>query len=235
MNILVLNGSPKKKSDTMCLTNSFLAGLKAAAIASSAETDLHLKIINVIEKRINPCLGCFGCWQKNDARCVQNDDLNSILEDIIACDVMVWSFPLYCYGMPSHLKAVLDRMIPLIKMSMRMEPDGRVVHETLVDLTTKKFVVIVGCGFPNWEGNFEPLIGQCRNFFGSNLTMLCIPETPMLNVPQAQPLTAPLLSKMSDAGGEFYRDGSLSSDTVAAVQMPMMPNEQYVQVVNTQA
>lgn len=52
MNVLVLNGSPKKQSDTMVLTNSFLKGFGS---------EHKIDIINVIEKKINPCKGCFAC------------------------------------------------------------------------------------------------------------------------------------------------------------------------------
>ena len=30
-----------------------------------------------------------------------------ILEEILASDLLIWSFPLYCYGMPAPLKALL--------------------------------------------------------------------------------------------------------------------------------
>lgn len=222
MNVLVLNGSPKTNSDTMHLTRAFLAGLGGDA-----------KIINVIEKDIAPCTGCFGCWAQQQGRCVIGDDQNGILADMIDSDVIVWSFPLYYYGMPSHLKAVLDRTIPLAKMSMK-EVDGRVVHDSLVDMSAKKYVVITGCGFPNWDGNFDGLKQQCRQAFGEELTMVCVPETPMLNVPSAAPLTAPLLERFRAAGAEFAASGSLAPETVAALEIPMLPNEIYIQIVNSQ-
>ena len=43
MKILVLNGSPRKRSDTMVLTNSFLSGIK-----SVNRDDINIEIINVI-------------------------------------------------------------------------------------------------------------------------------------------------------------------------------------------
>ena len=59
MKILVLNGSPKQKSDTFRMTDAFLKGLNRAQ-----ENEVH--IINVIDRKISPCRGCFGCWQKLD-------------------------------------------------------------------------------------------------------------------------------------------------------------------------
>ena len=56
MNILVLNGSPKQKSDTMRLTKSFLDGILS-------EKACDTEIIDVIKKEIRPCTGCFACWK----------------------------------------------------------------------------------------------------------------------------------------------------------------------------
>lgn len=227
MKILVLNGSPKSKSDTMCLTNAFVDG-----IVSSSEH--QLEIINVIEKEIKPCKGCFACWQLRNGKCIQNDDQNAILDKIVDADIIIWSFPLYGYGIPSHLKAVCDRTIPLSKMSMK-EENGVVCHDTLIDMSAKHYVVISGCGFPNWNGNFDALKLQCANMFGSNLTMVCVPETPMLNEPSAQPLAKPLLEKFAKAGQEYIENLKLSEKTVAALETPMLPNEIYIQIVNQKA
>lgn len=227
MKILILNGSPKAKSDTMHLTNAFLDG-----IANRGEH--QIEIINVIEKEIKPCLGCFACWKIQNGKCVQNDYQNEILGKIIESNVIILSFPLYCYGMPSHLKAVIDRIIPLSKMSMK-EENGIVSHDTLIDLSKKHFAVISGCGFPNWSGNFDAVRIQCRNMFGNNLTTICVPETPMLNEPTAEPLTKPLLEKFAKAGEEYAENLKLSEETVAMLETPMLPNEIYIQIVNQNA
>ena len=158
MKILVLNGSPKKKSDTMRLTDAFLKGL-------NKNSEHEVNIINVIDKDITPCRGCFGCWRNLDGHCVMQDDQNAILDLYRSSDVIIWSFPLYCYSMPSHLKAVLDRTIPLIQMKMVQLPDGTVRHEPLADFSKIHTLVICGCGFPNWEGNFNAMKLMCKNCF----------------------------------------------------------------------
>lgn len=224
MKILVLNGSPKKNSDTMRLTNAFLEGIKQ-------DKDNSVEIINVIEKEIKPCLGCFACWKNQNGKCVQNDDQNAILSKIIESDIIVWSFPLYCYSMPSHIKAVIDRIIPLSKMSMK-EENGIVRHDTVIDLSAKRYVVISGCGFPNWSGNFDGLRIQCNNMFRNNLTMICVPETPMLNVPEAATLTTPLLEKFVFAGEEYAENLCLSEYSINSLETPMLPNDVYIQIVN---
>ena len=44
--------------------------------------------------------------------------------------------------------------------------------------------MICGCGFPDWEGNFESLKLMCRLCFRTP-EMVLVPETPMLNVAAA--------------------------------------------------
>ena len=224
MRILVLNGSPKKKSDTFRLTEAFLRGLN--------KDDAHeVNVIDVIDKDIAPCRGCFGCWQNMDGHCVIDDDQNGILDLYRTSDVIIWSFPLYCYGMPSHLKAVLDRTIPLIKMKMVQDEDGTVRHEALADFSKIHTVVICGCGFPDWDGNFESLRLQCRQCFRDPVTVF-VPEAPMLNVPQAAPLAEPLLARFKRAGEEFASSLTLSSETIAGLEAPMIPKEAYINIVN---
>lgn len=223
MNILVLNGSPKAQSDTLRMTRHFLAGI-------CEKTPCEVKQADVIKKDIQPCLGCFGCWQKGDGKCVQQDDQNEILADILWADLIIWSFPLYCYGMPSHLKAVQDRTIPLLRLRMK-EQHGKVQHETLYDLSQKHFVVICGAGFPDWEGNFDGIRMQCRNSFG-HLTMICVPEAPLLNIPAARPVAEALLERFRLAGQEYAAARALSPETVKGLETPMIPKEDYLRGVN---
>ncbi len=224
MRILVLNGSPKAKSDTFRLTDAFLKGMNRVC-----RHEVH--IVSVIDKKIAPCRGCFGCWQWGDGHCVMNDDQNDILDLYRKADVIIWSFPLYCYGMPSHLKAVLDRTIPLVKMTMVQQPDGTVRHEPLVDFSRVHTLVICGCGFPDWEGNFDSLKLLCKTCFG-NPDMVCVPETPLMNVPEAAIVADPLLKRFEEAGAEYAGRLTLSPQTVAALEAPMIPAEEYIRNVN---
>ncbi len=224
MKILVLNGSPKKKSDTFRLAEAFLKGMNR-----KEQHEVH--VVNVIEKKIAPCRGCFGCWQRGDGHCVIPDDQNGILDLYRAADVIIWSFPLYCYAMPSHLKAVLDRTIPLVRMNMVQEQDGAVRHEALADFSRIHKLVICGCGFPDWDGNFDGLRAMCRVCFGEP-DMVCVPEAPLLNIPEAAPVADPLLRRFEEAGAEYAASLALSPATVAALETPMIPKEEYIRHVN---
>ena len=219
MKILVLNGSPKVKSDTMVLTNAFLRGIE--------KNDCHdISVMNIFEKKIAPCRGCFGCWQLKNKHCVIDDDQNRILDLYPEMDLIIWSFPLYCYGMPSHIKAVLDRTIPLNQMKMEIV-DGRTRHLPMVDFSKIHTVVISGCGFPNYEHNFEGLSRQCDLCFG-NLTKIFVPETPLLNIPEAKPVADLKIAAFECAGAEYAEKFSLASETIENLQSLMISKEEYI-------
>ena len=224
MKILVLNGSPKKKSDTMRLTRAFLEGM-------DKDKKHEVRIVDVIDKQIAPCHGCFLCWQKKDCHCVIDDDQNTILDLYKEVDIIIWSFPLYSYAMPSHLKAVLDRTLPLTSMTMVQMEDGTIRHETVVDFSKKHTLVISGCGFPDWNGNFEGLRIMCRNCFG-NPDMVFVPEAPLLNVPQAAVVADPLLKRFTKAGEEYAEKLTLSEQTISELERPMISMEDYLRNVN---
>lgn len=168
MKILVFNGSPKKKkSDTMHITRAFLEGMKEAG-----PQEIHT--IDVIDQHIGFCRGCFVC-KRNGGRCVIDDDMGELLEQILSSEVLLFSFPLHSYGMPAALKNLIDRMLPLSAMTMA-EVNGRYVHVGQRDYSHLRYLMICGCGFPNSRRNFEPAVRQFELLFPNNHTILTVPE-----------------------------------------------------------
>lgn len=224
MKVLVLNGSPKVKSDTMHITDAFLTGL-------NEENTCEIRIRHIIKMDIKPCKGCFACWQGDTAKCIQQDDMKSILEDMTWADLIIWSFPLYCYGMPAHLKAVCDRTLPLAKLEM-VEQEGRTYHKSKVDFSKKRYVMISGCGFPNLEKNFEPAILQFKICFGVDVDVICISEAPLFSAPEAKVVTEPKLQKIREAGRKLYSTGKIPEELINELARPMIPNKNYIRIVN---
>ena len=177
MKILVLNGSPKReKSDTMHITRAFLDGMKEAA-----PQEVH--IVDIIDKHIEYCTGCFTC-KRNGGECIHNDDMKELLSEVLESDLLLFSYPLYCYGMPAPLKAFADRTMPLSSMAMKKQGD-RYVHVGQADFSHLRYMMICGCGFPNSKQNFEPAVMQFKLMFPNNHTIITVPEGPMFNAPEA--------------------------------------------------
>lgn len=69
---------------------------------------------NAAQLQFTPCTGCFGCWVKTPGRCVFHDDLEPVLADTIAADILLVVAPVYDGFLPAIIKMCFDRMIPLL-------------------------------------------------------------------------------------------------------------------------
>ena len=224
MKILVFNGSPKREqSDTMHITRAFLEGMQAAG-----EQKIH--IIHVIDRHIEPCTGCFACMH-NGGSCVHNDDMRGILDEILESDLLIWSFPLYCYGMPAPLKALLDRTLPLSSMAMRKVGD-RYEHVEQADFSRLRYLMICGCGFPNSRHNFEPAVAQFRLCFPGRHPVITVPESPMFSAPEAAVVTEPRLALVRKAGEQYAHKREIAPELLEEIGSPMIPEEQYAAMLS---
>ena len=225
MKILVFNGSPKKeKSDTMHICRAFLDGMNEAG-------ENEIKIINVVDKHIEYCKGCFTC-KKNGGDCVIDDDMRKLLDEILESDLLIFSYPLYAYGMPAPLKVVIDRTMPLSSLAMKKVGD-RYLHVGQADFSRLRYIMICGCGFPNSKNNFEPAVAQFKLCFPNNHTIITVPESPMFNAPEAAEVTVPRLALVKKAGEQFAKAGDIDKALLSEICSPMIPEDVYAQIVNS--
>ena len=209
----------------MHITRAFLEGMQ-----ETATQDIH--VIDVIDRHIEYCTGCFAC-KRNGGTCIHNDDMKAILNEILESDLLLFSFPLYSYGMPAPLKALLDRTMPLSSMAMQKVGD-RYEHVGQADFSRLRYLMICGCGFPNSKHNFEPAVAQFKQCFPRNHTIITIPESPMFNAPEAKIVTEPRLELVRQAGKQFAETGEINTALLAEIGSPMIPEEQYAAIVNGQ-
>lgn len=99
--VLILSGSPRKggNSDTLC--EQFRRG---CIDAGTPVTKIDLR-----EKDIRFCKACYACRQLG--RCVQQDDMNEIAQQMVAADVIVLATPVYFYSMAGQVKTLIDRCL----------------------------------------------------------------------------------------------------------------------------
>ena len=224
MKVLVLNGSPKRDgSDTMHITRAFLDGMRDVA-------EQDVRTIHVIDQHIEYCTGCFACM-RNGGTCIHDDDMRSILGEILDSDLLLFSFGLYCYGMPAPLKALMDRTLPLSSMEMARVGD-RYEHVGQADFDHLHYIMVCGCGFPNSSHNFEPAVAQFKLMFPANHTIVTVPESPMFNAPEAAVVTGPRLELVRKVGRQYTETGAIDEALLAEIGSPMIPEETYAAIVN---
>ena len=108
MNILIINGSPRKGGNTDLLVEAFVKG---------ASQKHHVEVVSVRDYKVNPCMGCNACFMSKDNTCAQKDDMAMIYEKMAHADMLVIASPVYFYGLSAQLKAVIDRCHNLIRDS----------------------------------------------------------------------------------------------------------------------
>ena len=103
--ILVLAGSARKGGNS---------GRMAQAFAEAAQAKGHeVRLIETAKLKLNFCHACETCYKTGKA-CSFDDDFNTIADDILAADALVFACPVYWYSVPSQLKAVIDKMFSFV-------------------------------------------------------------------------------------------------------------------------
>ena len=223
MSILVLNGSPKADaSNTMKLTHAFLEGL----IRKDVE------IINIAKMNIQPCRGCFACWEKTPGKCCIADDMQNLFQKLLKAELIIWSFPLYYFGVPSQTKAFMDRQLPVNMPYITEGEDGRPKHPSRFDLSEKKHILISTCGFFTTEKNFEALVKQFDIMLADKYVKILCPQGELFRIPQLTERTNEYLSLVKQAGEEYGSGGCFSAETERKLAEPLFEKNAFMEMSN---
>jgi multimeric flavodoxin WrbA len=73
----------------------------------STDKDVVIEKIALTDADINPCKGCNACEKLN--KCVQRDGMDVYHDKIVDADIILLSSPIFCMGVASQVKALIDR------------------------------------------------------------------------------------------------------------------------------
>lgn len=102
LKVLGIRGSPRRGGNSDQLLDWFLSG-----VVGKDEVD----VLTPSQLRIHFCRGCRYC--ESTGFCVIKDDMTEIMAKLLAADRVVVSTPVFFYGLPASLKALVDRVQPL--------------------------------------------------------------------------------------------------------------------------
>lgn len=224
MNILAINGSPKgERSNTWLLTSAFLRGITAREKSACGQTPA-VETLHVAKLDIKPCLGCFSCWSKTPGTCCLHDDMQAIIEKILWANVIIWSFPLYYFGLPGPLKNLIDRQLPMSLPFMSVEAQNG-GHPSRYDMSGKRTVVISTCGFYTAKGNYSGVTDLFNRLCGKGgYTALFCGQGELFRVKELAERTDEYLSQVEKAGEEFV-DGGITGETRAKLDQDLFPRD----------
>lgn len=224
MNILAINGSPKgERSNTWRLTSAFMKGMGAPEKNACAQAP-SIEVLCIGDLDIKPCLGCFSCWSKTPGACCLRDDMQATIDKMLWADVIIWSFPLYYFGVPGPLKNLIDRQLPMSLpfMSAESETGG---HPSRYDMSAKRTVVISTCGFYTAQGNYDCVTGLFDRLCGQGgYTALFCGQGELFRVKELSERTDEYLSWVKKAGEEFASDG-ITKKTRAQLNQNLFPRD----------
>lgn len=235
MKVLLINGSMRgNSSSSLKVARAFTDGI---VLANGAE-NTEVTQINLREKNIEHCYGCFCCWKVKRGECIIHDDMDELRRLVMESDVIIESFPLYFFGMPSKMKAFMDRMISYVSEYRAVNGDeatGRFLHEMRYeDLLKKKLVLVSTCGYEETVDCYDSVITQFDRICGeNNYTKVFAPQGGMLAEKTFEKKVERYLIKFTDAGKEFVANGGfLSKETEKKLQIPMLGHNTFAQAIN---
>lgn len=105
-NVVVISSSPRKgqNSDTLC--DEFVKG------AIDGGNSVKKYFLEDIE--FSSCKACYAC-KTPEMKCIQDDGIAPILEDMLKADVIVYATPVYYFEMCGTLKMFFDRCYPIFR------------------------------------------------------------------------------------------------------------------------
>ena len=138
MNILSLNGSPRRKGNTSLLLEELLRGAR----------DSGAQVEEIIAEEVNLkyCKGCLRCNLLK--RCaMKGDDWETLSSKILCADVLIFASPIYFHHLTAPLKKILDRF----RSFLHVQITEHVLKHTTWHKWNKHFVLLLCLGSSNDE------------------------------------------------------------------------------------
>ncbi|MCP3925284.1 MAG: hypothetical protein GY714_22145 [Desulfobacterales bacterium] len=227
MKVIAINSSPRigGHSKTEMMLNSLVHGMRNAGA--------EVEIINLRDKKINNCIGCFTCWSKTPGKCIHKDDMTKeIFPKWTEADLVVHATPLYNHTMNSTMSTLMERFLPAIQPFFEEDEDGKTFHP--LRSKVPKAVWLSVCGFPE-DSEFKT--------FSTYLKSLTRKEAPIVAEifrADAESLVNHLytdklkdvLDATSKAGMELVASGKITKDTMSRIKQPLHNPQRFAKLGN---
>jgi multimeric flavodoxin WrbA len=149
--VLAFAGSPRRHGNSETLLDWVLEGM-------NADPDVVIEIVALTDANINPCKGCNACEKLN--KCVQRDGMDIYHDKIVAADVILLSSPIYCMGIASQAKALIDRA-----QVFRSRKYVLKLPIVPAERKGKRLGVFLSSAGQNWDHVFEAAIPSVKCFY----------------------------------------------------------------------
>ncbi len=102
MNVIAINGSPRKEGNTFYALTGVGRQLQEAGI--------NFEILQIGNQPIRGCMACGACAKNRDEKCsITTDSVNESIQSMKEADGLILASPVYFAGIAGTLKCFLDR------------------------------------------------------------------------------------------------------------------------------
>lgn len=112
MKIALLNGNPDEKNHAF---EAYLTGL-----SEQLNQNHEVNRIQLRDKKISYCIGCWSCWVKTPGTCFAKDDSHEVCKAVIQSDLVLFASPVIMGFTSALLKKTQDKLIPLVHPYIEM-------------------------------------------------------------------------------------------------------------------
>lgn len=226
---LAFSCSPRgEKGATDLLLGSFLDGYR--------EAGAEAQVLNPYKTNIEPCRGCFRCWTRTPGKCVIDDDMKVVLEQMQRADVVVFATPVYHFTMSEGMKRLLERTMPLLEPKLSVGPDGTATHAR-IGPRGQRAVLLSACGFPGMEV-FVPLratfaaICKMMEWRPAGEVFRTMSGLLLSRDKKAQESSLGYLQMVKIAGARMAEGRSIDAQYRSYLEQELLPLEEYYRLVN---
>lgn len=145
--VVFIQGSPRKKGNTMALAGAARQALSDLGVASDVIDAPRL------EFKHPGCVACYKCQRSPEYGCHVDDDLARAVKSLADYDAVVLATPIYWFSYPAQVKMLIDRMFSLVKFGEN--------HEFFSPLNGKP-MALLATGGGQLENNLQELEKQWR-------------------------------------------------------------------------
>ncbi len=106
MNVIAVNGGPRKDWNTGTMLKSALEGAESVGART--------KLVHLYDLTYKGCTSCFSCKRKGNTcggLCAMSDDLRAILEEVLESDVLLLGSPVYFGDVTGEMRSFLERLL----------------------------------------------------------------------------------------------------------------------------
>ena len=226
MRILAFNSSPRSsdRSKTELMLNHLVEGMRNAGA--------DVEVVNLREKNIKNCIGCFTCWTKTPGKCLHKDDMtNELFPKWLESDMVVYATPLYYHFINSAMSTFLERTLPAIQPFFERHA-GKTYHPLRSKVPS--IVLLSVCGFPE-DSEFDALsdfVNRTRHKDIKIVAEIYRSAAETITSGFLQDKTNDILEATKLAGKELVLSGTVSPETLARIRQPLIDHKIFADMGN---